>query len=94
MEAGEAMHAAVTDCPDLWSELDAEEKQIWAVEEATVMAHAHKVEREPDGYAYHYAWHSGGTVLRFNGGEAVNGSQPIEAVPYWLGKPPSQPNKK
>lgn len=48
--------------------------------------------REPDGYAYRYPWHTGGTVLRFNGGEEVNGSKPMESVPYWLGEQPEQPN--
>lgn len=44
--------------------------------------------RKPDGYAFRYPSPlSGGTVIRFNGGEAVNGSAPIEAVPYWLGEP-------
>ncbi|WP_186166495.1 hypothetical protein [Burkholderia gladioli] len=38
----------------------------------------------PSGYAYRYP--SGdGTVIRFNNGEEVNGSRPLEAVPYWLG---------
>jgi hypothetical protein len=44
----------------------------------------------PHGYAYRY--HAlGGDVLRFNSGEPVNGGKPFEAVPYWLGKPPAQP---
>lgn len=37
-----------------------------------------------DGYAYRYRHINGGTVLRFNHGEEVNGSKPIEAVPYWF----------
>lgn len=41
----------------------------------------------PDGYAYRYPGPYGG--LRFNQGQDVNGSRPVEAVPYWLGKPPS-----
>jgi hypothetical protein len=46
---------------------------------------------EPHGYAYRYNSPLGGTELRFNGGREVNGGKPIEAVPYWLGAPPSQP---
>jgi hypothetical protein len=41
----------------------------------------------PHGYAYRYPGPYGG--IRFNGGEEVNGSRPIEAVPYWLGSPPA-----
>lgn len=45
--------------------------------------------RQPDGYAYRYPSQllSGGTEIRFNGGQEVNGSKPIEAVPYYLGTP-------
>lgn len=39
--------------------------------------------RKPDGYAYRYSGPYGG--LRFNNGEEVNGSKPIESVPYFLG---------
>lgn len=48
---------------------------------------------EPHGYAYRYPsiFGDGGTVLLFNGGGEVNGGKPVEAVPYWLGAPPSQP---
>lgn len=35
----------------------------------------------PHGYAYRYP----GDVLRFNHGQEVNGTRPIEAIPYWLG---------
>ena len=44
----------------------------------------------PSGYAYRYRDYSGGTYIKFNGGEEVNGSRPIEAVPYWFA-PPSVP---
>lgn len=40
----------------------------------------------PSGYAYRYR-SLGGTVIRFNGGGEVNGSRPIEAVPYWFAAP-------
>lgn len=39
--------------------------------------------RVPSGYAYRYPY-MGGTVIRFNNGGEVNGSRPIEAVPYWF----------
>lgn len=40
----------------------------------------------PSGYAYRYP-SLGGTVIRFNGGKEVNGSRPIEAIPYWFAAP-------
>ena len=43
-----------------------------------------------DGYAYRYRHINGGTVLRFNHGEGVNGSRPIEAVPFWFKPQPTQ----
>lgn len=42
----------------------------------------------PSGYAYRYPY-MGGTVIRFNNGGEVNGSHPIEAMPYWFGAPPA-----
>ncbi len=46
--------------------------------------------RKPDGYAYRYPSPlNDGTVVRFNSGVEVNGSKPIEAVPYWFGAPPA-----
>ena len=44
--------------------------------------------RPPHGYAYRYRSIRGVTVIRFNCGQEVDGSRPIEAVPYWLGEPP------
>jgi hypothetical protein len=44
----------------------------------------------PSGYAYRYRSPFGGTCIRFNGGEEVNGGRPIEPVPYWFA-PPSAP---
>ena len=44
----------------------------------------------PSGYAYRYHDYTGGTYIKFNGGGEVNGSRPIEAVPYWFA-PPSVP---
>jgi hypothetical protein len=35
----------------------------------------------PYTYAYRYPWWSGGSVIRFNNGQEVNGSKPIEAIP-------------
>lgn len=47
--------------------------------------------RKPDGYAYRYHSPCGGTTLRFNNGEEVNGGRPFESVPYYLGTAPEQP---
>lgn len=48
--------------------------------------------REPDGYAYRYPDPTGigrKGVIRFGtGGRSVNGSLPLESIPYWLGSPP------
>jgi hypothetical protein len=38
---------------------------------------------KPDGFAYRYA----DNALRFNHGETVNGCDPMEALPYYLGEP-------
>lgn len=38
---------------------------------------------KPDGFAYRYA----DNALRFNHGERVNGCDPMEAIPYYLGEP-------
>ena len=38
--------------------------------------------RQPSGYAYEYPSYRGGTTIRFNGGEEVNGSKPLRAIPY------------
>ncbi|MEN5207989.1 hypothetical protein ABE493_07685 [Stenotrophomonas terrae] len=39
---------------------------------------------QPDGYHYRYPTLYGtGTYIRKNNGEEVNGSKPVEAVPYW-----------
>lgn len=48
-------------------------------------------DRNPDGCAYRYRCPDGGTVIRFNHGEAVNGSKPIETIPFYYGQPPAQP---
>lgn len=54
------------------------------------MADKTRAERNPDGYAYRYHSQLGGTVLRFNHGEDVNGGRPFEVVPYWF-SPPDPP---
>lgn len=51
------------------------------------MADKTRAERNPDGYAYRYHSQLGGTVLRFNHGEDVNGGRPFEVVPYWFSPP-------
>lgn len=43
--------------------------------------------REPDGYAHRY--HDG---IRYGtNGRAINGSDPIEAIPFWFHRPPVYP---
>jgi hypothetical protein len=42
----------------------------------------------PHGHAYRYPTPLGGTTIRFTSGREINGFRPIEAIPYWLGKPP------
>lgn len=39
-DPGETLHRVVTDCPDLWDELDAEDKAGWARDEAEVVVGA------------------------------------------------------
>lgn len=50
-------------------------------------------ERKPDGFHYRYRDPYGGegTIIRTNNGLEVNGSRPIEAVPYYYTAPPSAP---
>lgn len=49
--------------------------------EAIVMQVADQLDARPHGYFYRYPC---GAVL-YNHGEEVNGTRPIEAIPYWLG---------
>lgn len=45
--------------------------------------------RGPDGYAYRYPSMFGdGTVIRHSAGESINGSLPIESIPYYYLTPP------
>lgn len=46
--------------------------------------------RQPDGYAYvrHWPMRPGETYVAFDRGGEVNGSKPIETIPYWLGPAP------
>jgi hypothetical protein len=46
----------------------------------------------PHGYAYRYPGIMGG--IKFTHGQEINGSRLIEAIPYWLGKPPVDPLKE
>lgn len=55
------------------------------------IAHDRQQRGEPSGYAYRYSSHDGGTVIRFNNGVEVNGSRPIESVPYWFAPQPADP---
>lgn len=47
---------------------------------------------ESSGYAYRYRHYDGGTVVRFNDGREVNGSRPIEVLPYWFAPQPAEPS--
>ncbi len=47
-------------------------------------AAAQEAVRQPDGYHYRYPdLYGTDTCIRKNNGEEVNGSKPVEAVPYW-----------
>lgn len=47
-------------------------------------AAAQEAVRQPDGYHYRYPdLYGADTYIRKNNGEEVNGSKPVEAVPYW-----------
>lgn len=41
-------------------------------------------ERQPDGYAYRYP----DGYIRFSGGREVNGSDPVETIPYYFRRAP------
>lgn len=58
-----------------------EYERVWDMLEARMEG----MEVKPDGYAYRYQVFPGGSVIRFNGGEEVNASLPIEAIPYYFG---------
>lgn len=50
--------------------------------------------RKPDGYAHTYPNPMGGpgrTIQFESNGRMINGSKPIEAIPYYLGTPPTTP---
>lgn len=65
-----------------------EAKKIAAAHNAAPVAAQASEPANPSGYAYRYPdAFGGGTVIRFNGGEEVNGSRPIEAIPYWFNAP-------
>jgi hypothetical protein len=71
--------------------------ELWGQPAAAAPAHGENLATppaleppSPSGYAYRYRSLFGGTCIRFNGGAEVNGSRPIEAVPYWFA-PPSAP---
>lgn len=65
----------VTGWNDCWAAIEADRKR----------------RGEPSGYAYRYRHYDGGTVIRFNDGCEVNGSRPIEALPYWFTPQPADP---
>lgn len=41
-------------------------------------------ERQPDGYAYRYP----DGCIRFSGGREINGSDPVESIPYYFRRAP------
>lgn len=47
-------------------------------------AAAEPSERQPDGYAYRYP----DGYIRFSGGREVNGSDPVETIPYYFRRAP------
>lgn len=57
--------------------------EAWTEESLEKRAHETRA-RQPDGYAYRY----GDGYIRFNGGGRVNGGDPTESIPYYLGTPP------
>jgi len=58
-----------------------------ATEMVTASESAPEATMTPHGYAYRYPGPLGG--IEFTNGQAINGSRPIEAIPYWLGVPPA-----
>lgn len=46
-------------------------------------------ERQPDGYAYRYP----DGYIRFSGGREVNGSDPVETIPYYFRRAPEPGDK-
>ncbi len=44
-------------------------------------------EASPNGYAYRYP----DGYIRHTGGKEVNGSKPVQAIPYFYGRPPTAP---
>jgi hypothetical protein len=86
-ECANAMHELQQKCMHLNAEADVY-RQHWIAAEDRLKNFVQgdaPVQRNPDGYAYRYSGPYGG--LRFNNGEEVNGSKPMEAVPYFLGSP-------
>jgi hypothetical protein len=56
---------------------------------------AQEAVRKPDGYHYRYPTLYGtGTYIRHNNGEEVNGSKPIEAVPYYYAPVAAAPDSE
>ena len=62
-------------------------RAVDAIPQTTVIRPVETSTRQPDGYAYrrHSLWPGGESYIAFDSGGQVNGSNPIEAVPYWLG---------
>lgn len=62
--------------------------EAWQARAALAQQPSGQSQRQPDGYAYRYRSTFGdGTVIRFNRGEEVNGSRPIDVVPFWYAPP-------
>ena len=49
-------------------------------------------EQPPSGYVYEYPHYPPpvATVIRFTGGETINGSKPLRAIPYWFAPQPAK----
>ena len=59
-------------------------KPLYTSTPPRITAEQVELDLAPHGYAYRYV-----DGIRFNGGREVNGSTPIEVIPYWLGQAPS-----
>jgi hypothetical protein len=91
----QALWNAQADRFNEWTELGIDEIIAFAQQQAVARygtAHSAPVPvSPPSGHAYRYPDYRGGTTIRFNNGCEVNGSKPIEAVPYWFAPHPPAP---
>jgi hypothetical protein len=76
--------------PGEWTEWDEQVLQRWSAFRMRLPDETTPVTRSPDGYAHrrHNPFSPGETYITFDSGHAINGSEPIESIPYWLGPAP------